>query len=125
MPGACCSLYSEAAPGRGGAVSVKRDKKGRRSPPLSSLPWRALAEQVLRDARRLIEEVARCHELGAQAVEIDIEQRALPFADFARDDHGFDVAAIHHLHDRSRHVIDREDVQVARIDRKSTRLNSS
>src|SRR5215211_6393196 len=45
-----------------------------------------LAEQVLRDPRLGKDEVARCLELLAQPVEIDVEQPPLPLADLAGDD---------------------------------------
>jgi hypothetical protein len=53
------------------------------------------AEQVLRDARRREDIVARGIELLAQMRQIDVEQLSLPLAHLARDDHGLDVGAIH------------------------------
>src|SRR4051794_27018053 len=70
----------------------------------------ASAEHVLRHAGLGEDVVARSLELRAQRVQVNIEQPALPFAHLAADDHGLDVAAIHHLNDRARHMVDREDV---------------
>src|SRR6267142_4341888 len=54
-----------------------------------------LAVQVLRDARRSEDVVARVLELPSQTVHIDVEQLPLPFAHLARNDHRLDVGAVH------------------------------
>src|SRR5205823_13252386 len=69
-----------------------------------------LAVQVLQYTRLGEDEVARALELPAQMVQVDVEQLPLPLAHLARDDHGLDVAAVHQGDDRSRHVVERRNV---------------
>src|SRR5262245_29481230 len=83
----------------------------RSSPAASCLP-----EQVLRDARRFEAEVARLLELPTQPAHVDVEQLSFPLAHLAGDDHGFDIAALHHLHDSTRYVVDREHVDVRGVE---------
>ena len=66
---------------------------------------RPSAEQVLRDARALVEEVARVLELVAKTAEIDVEHPPLPFAHFAGNDHGLDIAPFHERHHGAGYVV--------------------
>ena len=66
--------------------------------------------QVLRDPRGLEDEVARVLELPAQPAQVDVEEPPVPLAHLARDDHGFDVAALHQRHHGARHVVERRRI---------------
>src|SRR5262249_46664405 len=68
------------------------------------------AEQILRDAGRGENVVARVLELPAQIWQIDVKQLALPLAHLARDDHRLDVGAIHRRYDGPGHLIERRHV---------------
>jgi hypothetical protein len=63
----------------------------------TSLPMTAsvVSEQVLRNAGRIEDVVARVLKLAAQHRQIDVEQTPLPLAHLAGNDHGLDIGAIH------------------------------
>src|SRR6478752_5064818 len=63
--------------------------------PASAASRLLAAEQVLRNPRRGKNVVARRLELLAQAIQVDVDELALPLADLARDDHGFDIRPVH------------------------------
>jgi len=42
--------------------------------------------------------------------QVHVEQLPLPLAHLARNDHGFDVGAVHQRYDRPRHVVERRHV---------------
>src|SRR5215813_3996862 len=94
----------------------KKNARGGRSRPSPAVRSPSLAEQILLHARRAEDEVARLLELAAQPPQIDVEQLALPLAHLAGHDHGLDIAALHHLHDSTRYVVDREYVDVRAVE---------
>ena len=67
-------------------------------------------EPVLRDTCRREDIVARSLELPAQVGKVHVEQFPFPLAHLARDHHGLDVRAIHQRYDRTRHLIERRNV---------------
>src|SRR5215831_7351561 len=68
------------------------------------------AEQVLGNARRGEDVIARGFQLPTQMRQIDVEELPLPFAHLAGDDHGLDIGAVHQRHDRTRHLVERRHI---------------
>src|SRR5215471_7896243 len=75
---------NSAPPSRSRYPTGQISREPRRSPPLFG------GERVLGNAGCAVQEVARCGELGAQRVQVDVEQLPLPLEDLAGDDHGLD-----------------------------------
>src|SRR5215510_14537369 len=94
----------------------RKKRTGRPEPPLAAVRSPSLAEQVLRHARRAEDEVARVLQFAAQPAQVYVEQLSFPFAHLAGDDHGLDIAALHHLHDSTRYVVDREHVDMRGVE---------
>src|SRR4051812_14771570 len=87
------------------------------TPLRSSSAAYSLPEQIRRVPRRRVEEEgARVLELLAQPGLVDLEELTFPFAHLAGDAHGLDIAALHHLHDSTRYVVDREHVDVRGVE---------
>src|SRR5712691_1002336 len=101
------SAATRTRPASGWPISSARWKRGDRGGPAIGL---LAAEQVLLDARRGEDVVARVLKLPPQPRQIDVEQLAFPFAHLARDDDRLDVGAIHQRYHRARHLVERRDV---------------
>src|SRR5207247_5031913 len=93
LPGRGRQAARRFHPRDGGAVIGAVPRSGPAPRPSDDSPLLP-AEQVLLDARRGEDVVARILELLAQARNIDVEQLSLPLAHLARDDHRLDVGAI-------------------------------
>src|SRR5262245_27978922 len=95
---------------------AEKNGRGGRSRPSPAVRSPSLAKQVLRNARRGEAEVARLLQFAAQPAQVYVEQLSFPFAHLAGDDHGLDIAALNHLHDSTRYVVDREHVDVRAVE---------
>jgi len=87
-------------------LDADKPKKGRST----SSSRAAGAKQIGRIANPRENPVARLLDQPAQTAEVDADELALPFDDFAGDQHGLDIARVHHRHHRSRHVVQWEDI---------------
>src|SRR5512145_1314196 len=112
------------APGTDRPLPAPRTRRAGGALAPAALPGFAspLTEHVLRDTRLRKDIVARGFELPAKVVQIDADQLSLPLTHLARDDHGLDVGTVHQRYHRSRHVVERRDVERRGVEHDDVRL---